>query len=322
MFKRILVPLDGSEVAEGVLPFVTALAKGSDATVTLLTVVDTSAMEEIEARVKVEPTMEFGSLLASKPTERPSVGVYRTQVEETAQEEAKIALRVIATRLTDLGLETRVAASAGPAAEEILRAAREEDIDLIAMSTHGRNALGRAILGSVTDKVLHSSSVPTLVITPERAKTYWGDGVVLSKILVPLDGSELAEEALPHVEDLARSLSLDVILARVVGLAMTPYVSYPYVGSEYLDVDITGAAVDYLKEVATRLKANGFNASWKLLRGATARAIVELARETPQDIIALTTHGRSGLSRWVLGSVAEALVRASGDPVLVIPAKD
>lgn len=322
MFKRILVPLDGSEVAEGVLPFVTALAKGSDATITLLTVVDTSAMEEIEARVDVLPTAEFGSLLASKPTERPAVGVYRTQVEETAQEKAKIALRVVATRLTGQGLKARVAASSGPAAEEILRAARDEDIDLIAMSTHGRNALGRAILGSVTNKVLHASDVPTLVITPERAKTYWGDGVVLSKILAPLDGSELAEESLPYVEDLARSLSLEVILTRVVGLGMAPYVSYPYVGAEYLNVDIASGALDYLKEVAARLKAKGLSASWKVLRGATAGSIVELARETPQDIIALTTHGRSGLSRWVLGSVAEALVRASGDPVLVIPSKD
>lgn len=324
MFNRILVPLDGSEEAEGILPFVTAIVRGTEATVTLLAVIDTNSMEVARPRPEAQSSMAPGSLFVTGSREQPIVDTYRTQSEEAAEEEAKTALRVIARRLADQGVEARVEASSGPVAEEILRVAKKEGSDLIAMSTHGRGALGRAILGGVTDKIIHSSNVPTLTITPERAKTYWGDGVVLSKILVPLDGSGLAETALPYVEALARDLSLDVILARVLKLSglYAPYSGPPYVDSGPIEAEIEREAVEYLKEVASLLEAKGLNASYKLLRGATAKAITELARETPQDIIALTTHGRSGLTRWVLGSVAEALVRASGDPVLVIPPED
>jgi nucleotide-binding universal stress UspA family protein len=324
MFDRILVPLDGSEVAEGILPFVTAIAKGTEATVTLLAVIDTTSMEVARARAEAQSSMAPGSLFVTSTRPQPIVDTYRTQSEEAAEEEAKTALRVIAKRLADQGVEARVEASSGPVAEEILRVAKKGRCDLIAMSTHGRGAIARAILGSVTDKVIHSSNVPTLTITPERAETYWDDDVVLSKILVPLDGSGLAETALPYVEDLARSLSLEVILARVVKLVglSTPHSDPSIIGTGDLELEIEREAADYLEEVASRLEANGLDASYKLLRGATAKAITQLAQDTPQDIIALTTHGRSGLTRWVLGSVAEALVRASGDPVLVIPPED
>jgi nucleotide-binding universal stress UspA family protein len=324
MFNRILVPLDGSEEAEGILPFVTAIVKGTEATVTLLTVIDTDSVEVARPRAEAQSSMAPGSLFVTSTRPQPIVDTYRTQSEEAVEEEEKTALRALARGLADQGVEARVEASSGPVAEEILRVAQKEGSDLIAMSTHGRGALGRAILGSVTDKVIHSSKVPTLTITPERAKAYWGDGVVLSKILVPLDGSGLAETALPYVEGLARALSLDVILARVVKLGglYAPYSGLPYVDPGPVESEIEEEAAEYLKEVASMLEANGLSASYKLLRGATAKAITELAKETPQDIIALTTHGRSGLTRWVLGSVAEALVRASGDPVLVIPPED
>jgi nucleotide-binding universal stress UspA family protein len=193
------------------------------------------------------------------------------------------------------------------------------------MSTHGRTAIGRGILGSVTDKVVHSASVPTLTITPERAEAYWQAGEAMSKIMVPLDGSQLAEESLPYVIKIARALSLKVIMVRVakVGGIYSAYADgYPYVGSLDLEKEIEDDAIEYLKTVATRLRAAGLEVEWKLLRGNPTAAIVDLARETSQDIVALTTHGRSGFTRWILGSVAEGLIRASGDPVLVIPREE
>jgi nucleotide-binding universal stress UspA family protein len=94
---------------------------------------------------------------------------------------------------------------------------------------------------------------------------------------------------------------------------------YPYPGSTDLEAEVEAEAIDYLKAVTDNLTEKGLNVNWKLLRGNAAATIVELARDTPHDLVAITTHGRSGITRWVLGSVTEKLVRASGDPVLVIP---
>ena len=275
-------------VADDILPFVSTLAKGLDIPIVLATVVDPESMEE------------------------------------SAREEAEEALLRAAKRLTDAGLNAEVAASIGHPAEQILKTADEQGADLIAMSTHGRSPLVRGILGSVTDKVVHASRVPILTVTPERAKAYAEtDGVALSKITVPLDGSDLAESALPYVKTLAKALSLEVVLARVItGGFYSPSAHYASVSDKHMAADIEQPTIDYLKGVAEPLRAEGLEVQWKLLRGHAAHAIVELTRQTPQDLVVLTSHGRSGIARWALGSVAEELVRSSGDPVLIIPAAE
>ena len=330
MFKKVLVPLDGSDVAEAVLPYVSALTRGLNVPLVLLTVLDPAAVEvPVPARPGPRDKPEFwmaGPFMVTKPSAE-SGGPYRYQLEEMAQEKAEAALKMVSERPTMEGIEVDVVASFGSAAEEIVQVADREGCDLIAMSTHGRATLGRAVLGSVTDKVIHSSNVPVLAITPERARVYWTDGVAMSKIMVPLDGSELAETVLPYVEELAQALSLEVILVRAVKLGgfhggfYGPQPYDPYIAHGVLEAELEQSAVEYLEGAAAGLRAKGLNVHWRLLKGPHAQDIVESARETPQDIIALTTHGRSGFTRWWLGSVAETLVRASGDPVLVIPPK-
>jgi nucleotide-binding universal stress UspA family protein len=241
---------------------------------------------------------------------------------ERAETIVKRRLQEVVKRLAEDGVKAEAVVSFGPVAEEIVREAERRGCDLIAMSTHGRTPLGRGILGSVTDKVIHSSHLPTLAITPERAKAHWQDGVIMSRIMVPLDGSALAETALPYVEELAQRLSLEIILARAIsigGFYSAHLDGYPYADYTALETESESDAVGYLEGVAGRLRAKGLEVSWKVLKGSPARSLVELAHEIPQDIIVLTTHGRSGLSRWIVGSVAEAVVRASGDPVVVIP---
>ena len=93
---------------------------------------------------------------------------------------------------------------------------------------------------------------------------------------------------------------------------------YAHAGSLDVEAEVETEAIEYLKSVTEKLRTEGLNARWRLRKGSPAHQLVELAQDTPQDIIAITTHGRSGLSRWVLGSITEALVRASGDPVLII----
>lgn len=307
----ILVPLDGSNVSEGILPWVSRIAKKADAPLVLLMVADPDEVE-----------YPSGAL----PSSQSSIGVdwtaYRGQIEESSRVRALEAVTAMAARMRDDGITAKPRATLGNPAGEILSVAEEEGCSLIAMSTHGRTLIGRNILGSVTDRVLHSSSVPVLAVTPERAKIYGGEGPALTTIMAPLDGSELAEQSLPHVEELARVLSLEVLLVRVV---MLEYPYYLHTESGYMLPDFTEEmvreAASYLERVSKTFKDKGLTVRRRVLRGSAAPALLNLARETPGELIAMTTHGRSGLSRWMMGSVTEAMIRGSGDPVLVVRPK-
>ncbi|MCI0438844.1 MAG: universal stress protein [Chloroflexi bacterium] len=336
MFDKVLVPLDGSELAEGILPFVSQLAKGLRIPVALLTVIDPDAigmperlaMKPGERHIEYLPStvgsFEVGAT-AEPPRERMQGrphepgGPYATQFMDDVELETRRALNKVLVRLTEQGIEAEAVISFGRAPEQIVQVAEQVGAGLIAMSTHGRSALGRGVLGSVTDKVVHTAGIPTLTITPERASKIH-PGAAISKIIVPLDGSELAESALPYVEDIARNLGLEILLIRVTKLVGFPYSDgYVYTDFSSIEEEIEKDAAAYMEGVAGRLRASGFKVEWKTLKGAPAIRIVEEAQAEPLGLIALTTHGRSGFRRWLLGSVAEAVVRSSGDPVLIIP---
>ncbi len=319
MFQKVLVPLDGSELAEGILPYVSQLTRGMRIPVLLLSVVDPDAVG-LPGGQRVRPKADGSGQFVS-------AGIGNSASEARVFEEIGIeverALDAVVRRLSDEGAQAQSVVSFGAPAEEIVRIADKEGCDLIAMSTHGRSALARGILGSVTDRVIHISHLPTLTITPDRAKQYWQESLTISRILVPLDGSELAESVLPYVEHLAQKLSLEVLLVRAahMGSVRAPYSSTYLYYSRHVDVDteLEKDAAEYLEGVSNRLTSKGLTVEWKVLKGAPAFAIHELARATSHDILALATHGRSGLRRWILGSVTESVVRGSGDPVLVIP---
>ncbi len=299
--QPILVPLDGTDIAKEILPYVSQLALKEDTPLVLLTVVDPDDIEY--------PT---GSTGGREP-------VHRYQIEENIKIQALSQLNEVLEGLQAKGLQAQATTAVGRPAEEIMRAATAEGCGLIAMSTRGRNAIGRGILGSVTDKVLHSSSVPVLTFTPlESADPQDEHATTLSTAVVPLDGSALAETVLPYAEELARVLSLDIRLVRVVKTGH-PF-SYPEMAATLPDPtdELVREARSYLSRIAQDLRASGTGVQSQVLRGAPASALLDFAQETPQNLIVMTSHGRSGLSRWVLGSVTEALVRGSGDPVLVV----
>jgi nucleotide-binding universal stress UspA family protein len=145
------------------------------------------------------------------------------------------------------------------------------------------------------------------------------------KVLVPLDGSELAECVLPHVEIIARSGSVkNVIFLRVV----KPF--YPigdYMGETIAAIDVVGinkdaikAAENYLKQVAEKVKYSGVKVEWEVEKGNEAESIVEYVKKNEVDLIVIATHGRSGVSRWVMGSVADRVLRTACVPVLMVRA--
>lgn len=300
MFKTILVPLDGSDIARGILPYVSQIARKTGTPLVLHTAIDLHSTRISETSA-----------------------MYLDQIEVRLRASALGTLKEIADQLREESIGVRTEVTVGSPAEEILRFAGEAGCDLIAMSTHGRNAIGRSILGSVTDKIVHSADVPVLTISPETARKYQEqEGMTLNRVILPMDGSELAEQAVPYAVSLAQAMSLEVELVQVVPTRLPAY-AYPGLDMNLPDFsdDLVREATENLDSVAKSLENEGLTVRTHVLRGSAASALVEFAQQTPQGIITMTSRGRSGLTRWMLGSVAEALVRASGDPVLIIPSR-
>ena len=331
MLNNILVPLDGSEISQGVLPYVSQLARGLNASVILLTILDPDDVPEAarspegERDLRRDMYPQQPVAVAEAAPRRDVRTPYRGRMEIVEQDKAMAVLQPFVDHLEAQGVEAVARVAVGPVAETIVDFAHSNECGIIAMSTHGRNAIARGILGSVTDKVMHLSRSPVLAITPDKAAEYSEKGTTIKNIVVPLDGSELAETALDFAVNIARAMGLTVHLVRVAtagGYYGLSSYSFPAAaGMAEIDIQLENEAIDYLSNIAANLAQQGVEVEWKLLRGAPAKAIVEDAQESPRDLIVLSTHGRSGISRWLLGSVSEALVRASGDPVLVIPAK-
>jgi nucleotide-binding universal stress UspA family protein len=206
-------------------------------------------------------------------------------------------------------------------AEDLIidKAAADKDA-LIVMATHGRSGIQRWHLGSVADKVLHGTTNDLMLIRATVNGKPDGE-ISFKKVIVPLDGSPLAEKVLPHVADLAKKMQLEVVLFRAY--ALPPAISPDEYGTytDELINQLEAGAKDYLREKIGELQQMGVqNISSIMQLGYGAEEIIALARKTPDNFIAMSTHGRSGVTRWVLGSVTERVVRHSGDPVLIIRA--
>ncbi|MBI3854411.1 MAG: universal stress protein [Planctomycetes bacterium] len=193
----------------------------------------------------------------------------------------------------------------GLPAEVILRTAREKEADLIAISTHGRGGVVRLIAGSVAEEVLRKTELPLLVTRPKTTVHEW------KRIVVALDGSERSESILPEAVRLAEKLGATLDLLRV---------AIPVVAAGPGEAPILVPPEDpmpYLKSVAQRLKEQGVEARPVALEGRAAESILRHLRAAGASLLCMTTHGRSGLARILLGSVAEEVVRKAPCPVLL-----
>jgi nucleotide-binding universal stress UspA family protein len=289
MFDNILVPLDGSEVAASILPFVGNLARRLGARVTLLTVLVPS----------------------------PRAGGTETE----AWAEAQAIVRRQATRLLAQGIETTTRVVTGQPAAEIANQARDGKFSLIAIGTRGHSGLRRGVLGSVTDEVVRSARVPVLVLSPQAMKKSEETGYGLSTITIPLDGSALAESVLPIAEELARKLTLELQLLRVISIGSLAYYAAEGVTMDTspIEEELEEEATEYLNTVAHGVAQRGIPSVWfNVMRGSPALTIVDHLRTTANNLVAVSTHGRSGLGRLLIGSVTDSIIRSAGVPVLVI----
>ncbi len=222
-------------------------------------------------------------------------------------DETRAKLERLAKELRSQGANVSSEVLVGPPAERLLSFAEENRASLIAMATHGRTGLARWVRGSTTERVLRASKVPLLVANPfalgER------DERRFARIVVPLDLSERSAEVLPLVAEIARLYDSEVTLLYVIEVPAA--LEYP-VSFEHL----TGAdAKKVLDEQAKKLP--GIRVTTATEVGSPAWAIVQKAEEEKADLIAMTTHGRSGAARWAFGSVAEQVIRHAPCPLLV-----
>ena len=297
MYSKILVPLDGSKTAEKVLPYARYLAGKFKVPVELLAVVDIA---------------EVASHMASEKAR------FLDTIIEDGVRHCTSYLGGVATTFRDN--EVICTVERGKAEETIIEKGAADKTMLITMATHGRSGLNRFLLGSVAEKVLRGTGNPLLLIRASEAAKSEGEAT-LKSIIVPLDGSELAERVLPMVADIAKSLTLEVELFRAYRIPYNVYAGDEgfYAGNfDELLASMRDEAREYLDKKAAELRALGVA---KVLcvskEGFAGDEIIALGRKTADNLIAMSSHGRSGVKRWVLGSVAETVVRHSDDPVLI-----
>jgi nucleotide-binding universal stress UspA family protein len=314
--KTILVPLDGSAIAEQVLPYARLLARILTARVHLLAVMTNEQRQHLIAKYAATPPGEGGRYEMEWDWER------RAQTQLSYAAEGYLIGQ--AQRLRTAGMHATFEVTSGAPAECIVDTAANEPEVLIAMATHGYRGLRRWTLGSVADKVVQSATAPVFLVrtaepTPANA---WS----VKRILVPLDGSALAEQALPLAIELARRAQAELILLQVV----MPLVEYA-AGLSRLTRPLPQSIqfTDVLREQAQQQLATTINrfGTYKIVMtpvvamGHPAEAIVDVAMERQADLIVMATHGYSGLQRWALGSVADKVLHAATMPLILLHAR-
>jgi nucleotide-binding universal stress UspA family protein len=298
MLHTLVVPLDGSELAERALPYAIKQASARGGQIVLLQVA-------------------LGPL--------PS-GANWEQQQLDAVNEAKAYLASVRERMGSV-VPVQTSVAYGHAAEQILNAVKTNDADGIVIATHGRTGLAHLVFGSVTETVLAHSPVPVLVVhaRPGEAAATPVDPVS-ARIVVPLDGSPLAEQALPTALEMV-GIAGELVLVSVV--APPKHVLTDEAGHvrSYLDQQedsLTREARDYLHGVAARLKKSqpDLHVAYDVRIGDAAPGIVMATVDRGGDLVVMATHGRTGLGRALLGSVAGDVVRTGVTPVLLIHASD
>ena len=296
MYDKILVPLDGSSLSEVALPYAEELAGKLCSEILLLHV-----SESKKHQYDLLPDMYY----------------IETIIESTRCGAQKHLGKLVAT---EIKVESIILV--GDPAEEIVDYAEKEEVDFIVMATHGRTGISRWALGSVADKVVRASNTPVILIRAMGTHPDIREQDIIRRILVPLDGSKESEIIIPHIENLAFKLKAEVILFRSVPRANHVYgaemtvAHVPYTNEEM--EPFRAEAEVYLEKVRNQLQESGIILETKVTIGNAADAIIELSDEIPVDMVAMSTHGRSGIKRWSLGSVASKVSHAGNTPLLLV----
>ncbi len=284
MSKKYLVPLDGSELAEHALPWAELLA--------------TKRQTQIELLRCYEPLASVYMLpeFAAPAPVYYDQSAFHKNIDEYLN-------KVMSDLPSGLATKTRCEGDPGMA---ILDRADSGEIEAIIMASHGRGGLGRWLLGSIATKVVRGSKIPVLVV---NATTEVPSRPQVNRILVPLDGSDLAEAAVPQALKIAEVFDADVLLFQ--GISHTP------IGHPQLDTAVAlevENAKEYLETVKARFPEARISTSARV--GGPTLGIVEEAEKC--DLVVMSSHGRSGVRRWLLGSIAENVLQSVHKPLMIV----
>jgi nucleotide-binding universal stress UspA family protein len=315
--RQILVPLDGSALAELALPHARMLARLLDAPLHLLRVVDDAEIERANVMMyQLASVYAAGdAIIAEQDALRDALAAQQAAAEEY------LAARV--AELTADGATVTAVVRVGRPAETIVAEAGDGHDVIIAMATHGLGGLRRWALGSVADRVVHLAGAPVLLVrgsaTPAPAE--------LRLLVVPLDGSALSRQAMPLASMLAQAAGARVLLLRSVSIAVdSAMVPPPMMRVGFAMPDVSALqqrqALAELDDEARSLTAAGLGVDTVAPLGEPGDVIVDEATHRGADMIVMATHGRGGLRRWALGSVADKVLHATTTPLLVVRARE
>ncbi|MCX6011052.1 MAG: universal stress protein [Chloroflexi bacterium] len=283
MWKKILVPLDGSDLAELALPYAQELVSAFDSELILLYV--------------------------SEPAEHEYLHMHQLYLEKVAVQMKKLVKRVSPLVVS------------GKPVEEIVKYTEKNDIGLIIMASHGHSGIIPWATGGIASKVIDATGVPLLLIKTTKPRRKTRGKHLISRILLPLDGSEAGEAAITRVKELKFRFEAEVILLEVVPegrhirtIGGLDYILFPEQELETFKAE----AKAYLGEVYKRLQRSKGELKIEIRSGEVAKEILNYAKRKKASLIAISSHGHSGMTKWVFGSTAKEIIQNSPIPVLVV----
>ena len=300
MYKKMLVPLDGSELAEVVLPYAKELAGRLDLDLTLLHVCESQPESQFMCRAYLERAADIVRVQSRE-----------VQSKTGAPSEKK-------------AVEAQIHVVHGHPAEGILRYAEENKPDLILMATHGHSGIRRWALGSVADKVLRQSKIPVWLVRANIPEEIIHDEWPKRTLLVPLDGSKFAESVLPHVQALTKQRGAELVNVVLVRVYEKPFISADYPEPDWakhverMVNHFKQEAEKYLDEVKESLSAAGLHVRTEVLMGEPANEIIKYAHNNHPNLVMMATHGSSGLSLWEYGNIANKILRGVSSPIFLV----
>jgi nucleotide-binding universal stress UspA family protein len=283
MFKRILLSLDGSESAEIVIPYAEELAR------------------------------TFGSVI-------DVVGVGEGS-NEAQDHMFQGYLKDIAVKLRALQIEVNFVHLTGKPASEILNFAAKNNSELIVMAARGKSSAGKWTMGSVSEKVLRITTRPLLLVSRGSPALKENELPVYKKVLAPLDSSELGESALPYAIEICRKTGATLQVLNII-----PHAFHEVGGPAHkIQHELVGLlklqAKEYLEGIRSRLEGEGIEFKSEIVSGYPAITILEYAKANSVDLIAISSHGQSGIDRFVMGSTTDKVIHNSENPVLLVRVK-
>jgi len=307
MFDPILVPLDGSQLAECVLPHVDAIARSFDTEITLLRMLE---------KKQTGTSAQLFDLL-------------NWQINKTR---AALYLEKTKTHFQESGLRVRTIVLEGLEAEGITEFAQNQGMKLIILSSHGRNGLTQWGISNITQKIILSAPTSLLIVRAHQTRTQPAEltkASVYQRILVPLDGSQRAENVLPIIKQLAHFHQSQIHLVQVI---QTPEMARQMPPARE-DIDLSNRlvarnreeAVHYLEQVKSRSSLSGIAVQTHLTTSDNAAAeLHQLAEQEQIDLVALSAHGYSGMRQWPYGSLVNNFILYGKRALLIVkdlPAK-